>query len=153
MKTEKVKTEKITIGRHDRIDLPDFGITSIDAKIDTGAYTSSLGCKNVREEYVDGETVLKFQIIDHTGEQDAFNKEFTATDYSKRKVRTSNDHVHERYSIKTHLLIFGQAHLVEFTLTDRARMKFPVLLGRKFLHNKFVVDPRKTLLSFKKAKV
>lgn len=146
-----MKTEKIIIGRHDRIELPDLGIESIDAKIDTGAYTSSLGCKNVREEVREGQPVLMFQIIDPSNELNGLSEEFTTTEYTKRKVRTSNDHVHERYSIKTHIVIFDQTFEVEFTLTDRGRMKFPVLLGRKFLHNKFVVDPRKTFLSYKKA--
>jgi hypothetical protein len=48
-----------TLGRSDRVDLPGLGLFNIHAKIDTGAYTSSLHCS--RAEVKDG--VLEFVLL------------------------------------------------------------------------------------------
>ncbi|MEM7038916.1 MAG: RimK/LysX family protein, partial [Bacteroidota bacterium] len=45
--------------------------------------------------------------------------------------------------------LFGEKHEVEFTLADRTQMECPVLLGRKFLQEKYVVDVSKFNLSAK----
>jgi hypothetical protein len=42
-------TKKITIGRTDRADFPNLKIEGIDIKVDTGAYTSSIHCKDIEE--------------------------------------------------------------------------------------------------------
>ena len=58
-----MKEEKLTIGRRDKIDLPDFGITDISAKVDTGAYTSSIHAANQK---ITGnkKKILTFSIAD-----------------------------------------------------------------------------------------
>ena len=48
------------IGRYDRVDLPQLGLNDIHAKIDTGAFTSSLHCH--KAEIVDGN--LEFILLD-----------------------------------------------------------------------------------------
>jgi cobalt-zinc-cadmium resistance protein CzcA len=53
----------------------------------------------------------------------------------------------DRYSITTTLMLFGQDWPVEFTLTDRGQMRYPVLLGRRFLRKGFVVDVARKDLS------
>ncbi|MDO9275371.1 MAG: RimK/LysX family protein, partial [Lutibacter sp.] len=57
------------------------------------------------------------------------------------------------YLIKTEILIFNEIHSIELTLTERGSMKFPVLLGRKFLSKKFMVDTAKKNLSFKNIEI
>ncbi|MEQ8335972.1 MAG: RimK/LysX family protein [Cyclobacteriaceae bacterium] len=133
---------KITIGRTDKIDLPDFEIFDVNAKIDTGAYTSAIHC--IRINLIDG--ILHFQIpglMDHQ-----VLKDFTTNIYTTKRVRSSNGKTETRYSIKTHVLLFGHLYYEEFTLTDRSKMKNPILLGRKVLRNRFVVDVSKKNLSF-----
>jgi hypothetical protein len=48
-----------------------------------------------------------------------------------------------RFSIKTEIFIFGKSYPIDLTLTERGSMKYPVLLGRKFLSKKFIVDTAK----------
>jgi len=57
-----------------------------------------------------------------------------------RHVRSSNGLIQERIFIKTTLELFGHRYETELSLTDRASMKYPMLIGRKFLENRFVVD-------------
>lgn len=139
--------EKRTIGRTDTIDLPEFGLMGVPCKVDTGADTSSLHCSRIRlVEDKDGDEVLEFRVLDrkhplYTGQRIRF-REFT-----EKRVRSSSGHVEERYSITTTLILFGQEWPVEFTLTDRVQMRFPVLLGRRFLKKGFIVDVTRTNLS------
>ena len=132
---------KILIGRKDKIDLPDFGIYNVNAKVDTGAYTSSIHCTKIK--LIDG--ILHFQI---PGLIEREVKNFQTNSYSIKKVKSSNGKTESRYTIKTHILLFGNLYYEEFTLTDRSKMKNPILLGRKVLMKRFIVDVSKKDLSY-----
>jgi hypothetical protein len=54
----------------------------------------------------------------------------------------------ERYIIKSKIILFGKAYKAEFSLSDRSHMKNPILLGRKLLNGKFVVDVSEEDLSY-----
>ena len=49
---------KKIIGRLEKVSFPAFQLHNIDAKIDTGAYTSSIHCKKAKEVVVDGVAIL-----------------------------------------------------------------------------------------------
>jgi hypothetical protein len=55
-------------------------------------------------------------------------------------VKSSNGIEQTRYAIKLKVKVGDQEVLTEFTLTNRDKMNYPVLLGRKFLRHRFVVD-------------
>jgi len=61
--------------------------------------------------------------------------------FSLKKVRSSNGLMEERFSVETTIRLFNRMFPIELTLTERGNMRFPVLLGRKFLSRRFVVDP------------
>jgi hypothetical protein len=92
--------------------------------------------------------VLRCQFLDPKHEK-YHEKYFTFTEFTQKMVKSSNGIIENRYLIKTEILIFNEIHPIELTLTERGSMKFPVLLGRKFLTKKFVVDAAKKNLSFK----
>ncbi|WP_332911449.1 RimK/LysX family protein [Algoriphagus boritolerans] len=52
-----------------------------------------------------------------------------------------------RYLIVTKIKIAGETFSAEFTLSDRSNMKNSILLGRKILRDKFLVDVNKVNLS------
>ncbi len=137
------KKVKIVIGRSDVIALPEFGVEKMLARIDTGAYRSSLHCKKV---FLDDEK-LHFILTTDSGQ-----KEFSTKEWIKKKVRSSNGKSQERFIIKTKLAIFNKTYTVSFSLTDRSKMKYPILIGRKFLMDRFIVDVSKKNVSenFKK---
>lgn len=57
-----------------------------------------------------------------------------------RHVKSSNGTIQERIFIKTALQLFGQEYETELSLTDRKSMKYPMLIGRKYLEDRFIVD-------------
>lgn len=121
------------------IDLPDFGLLDIKAKVDTGAYTSAIHCSRLKLKSVDGVETLTFYL---TGSQihEKRARKFTTTQFKRKRIRSSNGKAEERYVIKTRLRAFGKLFKVEFSLSDRSKMRYPVLLGRRFLSGKFLVD-------------
>lgn len=60
--------------------------------------------------------------------------------YEIRQVKSSNGTTQDRIFIKTLLQLFGLEFETELSLTDRKSMKYPMLIGRKFLENRFIVD-------------
>lgn len=131
------------LGRSDRVDLPGLGIENIHAKIDTGAYTCSLHCSSA--EVING--VLQFVLLDEehpefTGRTFSFKK------YDRRLIKNSFGEEEMRFVIKTRLKIFDRVIRTEFSLSNRGNLKFPVLLGRKILRNRFIIDVTKKDLSF-----
>jgi hypothetical protein len=137
------------IGRKDKIDLPEFNLKGIDAKIDTGAYGSALHCHHVSVVLVDGRECLSFQLLDPT-HPEYENIVYTTDHFSDKKVKSSSGIIEHRFTITTKMILFNKVYLMEFSLTDRNTMKYPVLLGRKFLRKKFLVDVTAKNLSYTK---
>lgn len=128
----------IILGRSDRVNLPKLGLQGIHAKVDTGAWNCSLHCS--RAEVIDG--VLEFVLLDEehpefTGMPFRFRK------FDRRQIKNSSGESELRYVIKTTILIFNRRIRAEFSLSNRGNLKFPVLLGRKILRNRFLIDVTK----------
>lgn len=135
-----------TIGRIDRIDLPEFGLADIPAKIDTGANRSAIHCSEIFETDENGRSEVSFHIpLDSSHGENVFH----VKSYFKKKIRSSSGHIEERYIIKTTVELFGKKILASFSLTDRAEMKYPILIGRKLLNSRFIVDVAQEDLSYK----
>ena len=135
--------EKKMIGRFDRADFPDLHLNDISIKIDTGAYTSSIHCDNI----IEVDDVLKCTFLDE--EHPLYNgREFIFQDYDVVFVRSSNGIVQKRYQIQSKIKLFDHIYKISLSLAARQEMRFPVLLGRKFLTKKFIVDTEYFDVSF-----
>jgi hypothetical protein len=131
------KKKKI-IGRREMADFPSLGLEEIEVKIDTGAFTSSIHCADIKE--IDGKLYCKF--LDET--HPMYNqKELIFDHYEMTVIKSSNGISETRYQIIMPMIFGKKIYDIELTLSDRAEMKFPVLLGRKFLQGKFIVDVSK----------
>ncbi len=131
------------LGRSDRVDLPKLGLYNIHAKVDTGAYTCSLHCS--RAEVVNGR--LEFVLLDEEHPEFTGMK-FTFKRFKRREIKNSFGEAEMRYVIKTTIKIFNRIIRAEFSLSDRGNLKFPVLLGRRILRNRFLIDVTKRDLYF-----
>ena len=131
------------LGRSDRVDLPGLGLENIHAKIDTGAYTSSLHCS--RAEIVNGK--LEFVLLDEEHPEFTGMK-FTFKKFQRREIKNSFGEAEMRFVIKTTVKILNQTIKAEFSLSDRDKLRFPVLIGRKTLRHRFLIDVTKKDISF-----
>ena len=136
---------KQVIGMTDLVDFPDLGLSDVQAKVDTGAYTSALHCKDVQVVKSGLRKNLSFWLIDKTGMS---AQQFYSNQFSQRMIRNSFGVAELRYVIKTRIVLFGRTIRAEFTLADREQLKNPVLLGRKLLRNRFIVDVAQKNLSY-----
>ncbi len=140
---------KKIIGRLEYIDLPNWGIQNIEAKIDTGAYSSSLHCHKIELFEKDGVETVRFLLLDP--EHPAYNEKlFELPVHDVRDVKSSNGLSEKRVFVKTTILMFNKIYKIELSLADRSEMKYPLLIGRNFISRKFLVDVSKTNLSNKK---
>lgn len=134
---------KHIIGRIDKVDFPEFNLHNIDVKIDSGAYTSAIHCSDVVEK--GNKLICTFS---HIGRPDFNNKRVVFKNYSRTGVKSSNGHKENRFKIRSTVIIFGKTYKINLTLSTREDMRFPVLLGRQFLKNKFLIDVSKENVSF-----
>ncbi|MFC5194035.1 ATP-dependent zinc protease [Bizionia hallyeonensis] len=136
---------KQLIGRVDKIDFPLLNLFEIDAKIDTGAYTSAIHCSKIVEE----NNTLRCKFYSK-GHPNFSGKEVVFTEYTQTDVKSSNGYKENRFKIKSEVLFFGKTYKINLTLSTRDDMRFPVLIGRQFLAKKFLVDVDLQNLSFNK---
>lgn len=135
--------EKKVIGRFDKADFPLLDLENIAIKIDTGAYTSSIHCDNIAER----EDALHCTFLDE--EHPLYNgKEFVFKKYDIVFVRSSNGIIQKRFQVQSTIKIFDKIFKISLSLSARQEMRFPVLIGRKFLTKKFIVDPELTDISY-----
>ncbi len=128
---------RITIGRRERVSFPELGLRNVEAKIDTGAYTAALHCSKIWTE--ENGTALFFKLLDesHPRYQE---KVYRFSVFGKRKIKNSSGVFESRFTIKTAVKMGRKKIQASISLTDRAGMKYPVLIGRKLLNKRFVVD-------------
>lgn len=137
--------EKHTLGWREWVALPDLGVASIKAKVDTGAASSSLHAFAMERFTVEGVEMVRFDI--HPRQRTAQGS-ITAQSQviDERPVRNPGGRTEVRPVIRARLRwadIFWNA---EINLTRRDEMGFRMLLGRKTLKNRFVIDPGRSYL-------
>jgi len=136
---KKKRPELPTIGWREWVRLPDFGIKSIKAKVDTGARSSSLHAFDLQEFKRDGERWVRFNV--HPVQRKRVNVvNVEAKILEFRSVRSSSGKAAVRPVIVTDLELLGHRWTVELTLANRDAMGFRMLLGREAIRKRFVVD-------------
>ncbi|MBI3511753.1 MAG: ATP-dependent zinc protease [Bacteroidetes bacterium] len=131
---EKLKEKKL-IGRREFIDFPDLGLFRLVAKIDTGANTTALHCHHVRVE----NGILFFRLLDES-HPEYKNTEHRFEKFEQKLIRSSFGEEEMRYIIRTRIRIGKKTIRSIVSLTDRKNMKYPVLIGRRLLKKRFLVD-------------
>jgi hypothetical protein len=133
------KEKLIIVGRNESVDLLRYARRKVPAKIDTGADSSSIWVSHVR---VDKNGVLKFSLF---GEGSPFynGKTIKREKYRVAQVRSASGHEQIRYRTQISLRLKGRTIRATFNLSDRSQNKFPILIGRRTLSGKFLVDVSK----------
>ena len=128
-----IRPVKRVLGRRELIDFPGFGLVGIEAKVDTGAFTSAIHCTDIHiKTDPAGQPVLQVHLLD-PDHSDWHGQPLVFNAFALRDIRSSNGEVQERYVIRAVVRLHGEDFEAEFSLSDRSDMKFPVLLGRSLL--------------------
>ncbi|MCF6442488.1 RimK/LysX family protein [Pseudoalteromonas luteoviolacea] len=137
--------DKMIIGHIEAINLPEFGISSLPVRVDTGAQTSSLHVDNIKQVSVQGKPGVEFDIHPEMHNVDKVIR-CSAPLHDVRKVKSSNGMSEQRYVIKTRAQMGGFEWDIEVTLTNRADMTYLMLLGRQALSGLFYVEVSQTFV-------
>jgi hypothetical protein len=130
---------KDVIGAFEFVTLPDLGVGSTIAKIDTGAYSGALHCTDIKVVHRGStrQRVLKFVPLGRARLATETNVFF------KTYVRSASGHRIRRFIIDTTINIHDTTYPIRIGLADRSDLKKPVLIGRRFLReNSLLVDVR-----------
>lgn len=136
------------IGACEWVALPELGISRIRARTDTGAKSCALHATQIERFTVDGRERVRFRV--HTSHVKAHRWRQCEADLAGvRIVRSSTGQHQERVTIRTDLIIGHTRWSVAITLTNRAKMRYRMLLGRMAMKDHALVYPARTFLQGK----
>jgi len=108
------------------------------ARVDSGAETSSLSASDVVEFERDGDNWVRFT-FQHDSSSEPVQIELPVKRTVLVRQASAEDAV-RRFVVEIDIRLGEQLQATEFTLTDRSSMTYPVLLGRAFLMDLYVID-------------
>ena len=106
------------------------------ARIDTGATTSSLYCRDVEYFERDGERWVTFKLKNRkTGEEHVFEKKVERS----FKVRRAGED-ERRKAVKMDVKMGKEVFSAVFSIADREQFDYQGLIGRNILTGRYIVD-------------
>lgn len=133
---DAMAVDKPVIGAIEHVIIEPYGV-KVDARIDTGASTTSLDARNLT---VSQDTVT-FNLSPKFG-----GAEIRIPVAAWRHVRTAGSR-ERRPVVELELCIDGKRLRVWVNLTDRSDMRYPLLLGRNVITGNFIVDPSRSFIT------
>lgn len=127
---------KKIVGRKELISIIDLELFNLDAKVDTGADSNALHCDDIS---IDEYNNVHFTLLDEV-HQAYHGKRMILPLYKLKKIKSSNGQIQLRPSVKLSVFFMGKRYKTIVSLTNRADMKYPMLIGRRFLSGRFLVD-------------
>jgi hypothetical protein len=131
------KKPKKVVGWKENAALPDLNVKNVIAKIDTGANLASIDAADIKIVSRDKVKYVKFKVMKRNNTV----RKTSAPLEGYKRIKSSNGDVERRPYIKTTLLMDGITKKIELTLTDRGPMEYTMLIGRKALGRRWVVNP------------
>lgn len=130
------RPEPLVIGWTEYVELPEWGIQRLRAKVDTGARSSALHVEDLREL---PRGWVHFAVVLHREKRDR-RIHVRARIARRSRVRSSNGESETRYFVNTRMRLGPVERDVEVSLVDRRRMIHRMLLGRTALSGPFLID-------------
>ena len=128
-------TAPITAGWIERISLPDNALV-FEAKLDTGADSSSLNGRNVERFRKAGQSCVRFDLVDDAGK----NTRIEAPVVRAVRVKRSGTVGDSRAVVRIKVCVGGDTIDGEFTVANRGELNYQVLIGRNVLAGRILVD-------------
>ncbi len=134
---------KVIIGRSEVLTFVGTDAIDVPAKTDTGAYRSAVHASNIS---VNDAGILSFELLGGHPVCGSMSRVIEAEGYKKVIVANSFGQEEERYEVKLKVKLGPKIFHARFTLADRSKKIYPILLGRKLLNHRFLVDSAETSL-------
>ncbi len=135
MTTSGLRAEPVRAGWTELVSFPRLK-AQLRAKLDTGAKTSALDGHNQERFQRDGTDWISFILTTQAGENMRVERPIVRL----AKIRRAGVPTETRPVVAMMVCVAGITRRTEFTVNDRSGMAFPVLLGRRFLAGRIVVD-------------
>ena len=136
------------IGACEWVALPELGIDRLRARVDTGAKSCALHASAIEPFERDGLDWVSFRVhLGHPTPQD--DRLCQCRLKGVRTVRSTSGKAEQRFTIRTPIIIGHSRWLVDITLSNRAKMRYRMLLGRTAMENHALVYPARTFLQGK----
>lgn len=135
-----MKKKLAELGWREYVDFPEFGITGVKAKIDTGAKTSCIHAFSVETFQKSNDVWVRFGVHPNQGDTDT-EVWCESLVVDQREITDSGGHNEMRYIISSRLVIGVHEFETELSLANRDNMRFRMLLGRRAMKGRFTVNP------------
>lgn len=133
------------IGWREWVQLPELGVFETKAKVDTGADNSSLHAFNLERFHLDGQDYVRFEVHPKQRSRRPVIR-CEAPLVMEKKVRNPGGRSELRPVIRTTIVVAGVSLEALVNLTSRDEMGFRMLLGRRAMRGRFVIDPGRSYL-------
>jgi hypothetical protein len=110
------------------------------ARIDTGATTTSVGINSIQHFERDGAKWVKFEVKDRLNGDIV---EFERPLLRSVEIKSHGTESQIRPVVRMRIMIGPISDNIDVTLNNRDSFTFPVLIGRNFLDDRFLVDVSK----------
>lgn len=139
---------KLLLGEYEWVSLPKQQLV-LPARIDSGANTSSLHATNLQQFERDGKTWVRFTTHYRPNNDQPAREVMIEAPLVRKVTVTQAAGSENRPVISLPMQLGALTQPVEFTLTDRSNLTFPILLGRRFFMDIAVIDVSKTYVQGK----
>ncbi len=141
-KKKNPRTSLTPLGWREWVFLPSYNDFKLKAKIDTGARTSAIHATNIQIYRKNLSEMVKFQIYQSQSFLDIDTELI-----SYKKIKSSFGQTEIRPTVHMKIQIGAEIWLTEITLAQRAKLTYPMLIGRNSLNKKHIIHSHKSYLA------
>lgn len=131
----KKDAEPVVAGWIERISFPDRGLL-FEAKLDTGADSSSINGRNLEQFRKDNRSYVRFDLIDDTGKTVQIEGPLVRT----VRIRRAGGKLDKRAVVRLKVCVGGKVANADFTIANREDLNYQVLIGRNMMSGRILVD-------------
>lgn len=134
--------DKLELGWLERVRLQPWDII-LKAKLDTGAKTAAIHATDIERFEKEGKKWVRFKLwLNHRDpDSETILVEKPLAREVTIKLRGADGKSDARPSVKLEFCLGGKRYQALFTLVNRKKFNYPVLLGRRFLADLATIDP------------
>ena len=139
---KNIKTSLTPLGWREWVFLPSYNYFKLKAKIDTGAKTSAIHATNIQVYRKNRSEMVKFQIYQS---QSFLDIDTELICY--KKIKSSFGQTETRPTIYMKIQIGAEIWSTEITLAHRAKLTYPMLIGRNTLNKRHIIHSHRSYLA------